>query len=414
MKQFIAMSIGLCCAIGGNGQTNTAAPPQLVQATLTRPGETPFYLQATISELSDPNDRVEVEMSWVAPDKWKRRIQSQEFSQTLIVNGDKVFEQDSSDYVPLAIEVLTSAMVSPQTVLDSYRPGDFARTKANGLTDESGKVCFSVNGKMCGMSRNGLAEFVGAAGRSLEFTDYRKFKGERVARLLIYRIDHGDSWQARINTLGELQHHDEAAFQIENPTEKPNQIRALVIQEVELRGLAQQPLEIIWPQVLEDNNTTGETSYYVSLDRSGQVREVLPLSVAIERADDSARRQILKWKFKPVLRDGVPVQAESILNFSFNTRAYGPPSPLTDEEVRKLATNIIDPIFPEGTAPSGSTFEIRIAVDEEGNIIESMASEGPHAMYQACSKAVGKWHFSPIIEDGKPRPYRATVTCRVP
>jgi hypothetical protein len=414
VRQFIAISIGLFCAIGGNGQTNTAAPPQLVQATLTRLGGTPFYLQATISELSDPNDRIEVEMSWVAPDKWKRKIQSQEFSQTLIVDGDRMFEQDSSDYLPLAIEVLTSAMVSPQTVLDSYRPGDFARTKANGLTDESGKVCFSANSRMCGMSRNGLAEFVGAAGRSLEFTDYRKFKGERVARLLIYRIDHGDSWQARINTLGELQKHDEATFQIDNPTEKPNQIRAVVVQEAELRGLAQQPLEIIWPQVLEDNNTIGQTSYYVSLDRSGQAREVLPLSVAIERADDSARRQILGWKFKPVLRNGVPVQAESILNFSFNTRAYGPPSPLTDEEVRKLATNLIDPIFPEGTAPPGSTFEILISVDQEGNIIESMAGDGPHAMYQPCSKAVGKWHFSPIIEDGKPRPYRAKVICRVP
>lgn len=414
MKQFAAILIGLCGAIAGNGQINTTAPPQLVQATLTRPGGTPFYLQATVSETSDPNDRVEVEMSWVAPDKWKRKIQSQEFSQTLIVNGDKVSEQDSSDYLPLAIEVLTSAMVSPQTVLDSYRPGDFARTKANGLADESGKVCFSANSKMCGMSRNGLAEFVGAAGRSLEFSDYRKFKGERVARLLIYRIDHGDSWQARINTLGELQKHDEAAFRVENPTEKLNQIRGTVVEEAELRSFAQQPLEIIWPQVLEDNNSTGRTSYYVSLDRSGRVREVLPLSVAIERADDSARRQILKWKFKPVLRDGVPVQAESILNFSFNTRAYGPASPLTDEEVRKLATSIVDPVFAEGTAPSGSTFEIRIAVDEEGNIIESMAGDGPHPMYQPCSQAVGKWHFSPILEEGKPRPYRARVICRAP
>jgi len=414
VKQFITILIGLGCALASNGQTNSAAPPRVVQAMLTRPGETPFYLQATISETSDPNDRIEVEMSWVAPDKWKRKIQSQEFSQTLIANGDKVFEQDSSDYLPLAIDVLTSAMVSPQSVLDSYRLGDFARTKANGLADESGKVCFSANSKMCGMSRNGLAEFVGAAGHSVEFTDYRKFKGERVARLLIYRIDHGDSWQARINTLGELQRHDEAAFQIENPTEKPGQIRAVVVPEAELRGLSQQALEIIWPQVLEDNQTTGETSYYVSLDRSGQVREVLPLSVAIERADDSARRQILKWKFKPVLRDGVPVQAESILNFSFNTRAYGPASPLTDEEVRKLATRVVDPVFADGAAPSGSTFEIRIAMDEEGTIIESMAGDGPHAMYEPCSRAVGKWHFSPIIEDGKPRPYRAKVICRVP
>jgi hypothetical protein len=49
-------------------------------------------LQAVITERGDPNEHVEVEMSWMAPDKWKRTIRSAEFSQTLIVNGDKIFE----------------------------------------------------------------------------------------------------------------------------------------------------------------------------------------------------------------------------------------------------------------------------------------------------------------------------------
>jgi len=75
--------------------------------------------------------------------------------------------------------------------------------------------------------------------------------------------------------------------------------------------------------VLEGNNTRREASYYVSVDRSGQVREILPLRISVERADDSARRQILKWKFKAVMRGGVPVQADAIRNFHFDTRAYG-------------------------------------------------------------------------------------------
>jgi hypothetical protein len=36
------------------------------------------------------------------------------------------------------------------------------------------------------------------------------------------------------------------------------------------------------------------------------------------------------------MKDGVRVQAEAILNFHFDTRAYGPAKPLTDAEVRKL------------------------------------------------------------------------------
>ena len=192
------------------------------------------------------------------------------------------------------------------------------------------------------------------------------------------------------------------------------QIRSVVVSEGDLRSNALNPMEIIWPQVLEDNQTKGDTSYYVSLDRAGNVREILPLSVAVERADDSARRQIMKWKFKPVLRDGVAVQAEAVLNFHFDTRAYGPAVPLTDTEVRQLASNIIEPVLPAGLVPSGSTSTMAVAVDIEGKIIESMALNGPRELSQACSEAIGKWQFRPILEQGNPRPYRAHITCRVP
>jgi hypothetical protein len=304
-------------------------------------------------------------------------------------------------------------MVDPKPVLEAVRPGDQVMTKANGASDESGKMCFGPNSKMCGTGRFGLTEMVHAAGRSVDFMDYQKFKDKRVARMLIYHIDPGDSLQAHINSLGEFKSYDEEKFSVADPTPKQRQLRSAILPEAELRDLAPQPMEIIWPQVLEDQRTEGETSYYVSLDRSGQVREVLPLSVAIERADDSARRQIMKWKFKPVLKDGILVQAEAVLNFHFNTRAYGPAAPLTDLEVRKLASGVVDPVFPAAVT-SGSTFTIHVAVDEEGHVIESIAGDGPRELSRPCSQAIGKWHFSPIVEDGKLRPYRAEIACRVP
>jgi len=416
MKKLISVAVSL--ALLGMGSTlafcqvDAAARP--VQATLTEAGGTPFYLQAVITERGDPSEHVDIEMSWVAPDKWRRTIKSQEFSQTLIVNGDKVFEQDSDDYIPLAIEVLASAMVDPRPIVDAVRPGDPVLTKANGKADESGRMCFDPAGRICGVSRYGLTESVRGPGRSVDFMDYREFKGKRVARLLTYRIDPGDSLQARVMTLGELNSSDEGQFSIANPTPREKQIRSVIVPETELRALALQPAEIIWPQVLEDNRTAGETSYYLSLDRSGTVREILPLSVAVERADDSARRQIVKWKFKPVVRDGVPVQAEAVLNFHFDTRAYGPAAPLTDQEVRKLASNIVEPVLPAGAVPPGSAATVAVAVDVEGKVIESIILDGPGGLGQACSQAIGKWQFSPTPEDGKPRPYRAKITCRVP
>lgn len=411
MHRFCVIGLGLLwVSVRVVGQADAGS--KIVQPVLTAEGGTPFYLQAVITERGDPNERVDIEMSWIAPNRWKRTIRSQEFSQTLIVNGEKVFEQDSDDYFPLGIHVLAGAMVDPRPVLAAVRPGDPARTKANGRSDESGRVCFSANGKMCLVNRNGLTEFVGGPGRSVEFADYQKFKRKRVARTLTYHIDPGDSLQARVMTLGELDSRNEGEFAVPNPTPKDKQIQSVVVSEPELREMALQPIEIVWPQVL-DGNTSGTTSYYLSVDRTGRVREAFPLSVAVERADDSARRQMLRWRFKPVVSDGVAVQAESVFNFHFDTRAFGPSVPLENDEVRKLASNMTEPVFPPA-AVSGTSYSLWVAVDSDGQVIETIAGDGPRELSDACHKAIAGWRFSPIMDEGKPRPYRARVTFKVP
>lgn len=407
-------AIILLCLVPGNATPTpaTSTKPGVVQATLTAPGSRPFHLKANITERGDPTSQTDVEIFWTAPDKWRRIIKSQtEFSQTLIVNGDQVFEQDSEDYFPLWSQTLVTAMVDPGAVLDAWRLGDRAVTKENGGANESGTTC-SPDKKMCFATRFGLLESVGAAGHSVDFTDYRDFHGQRVARLLTYKVDPGDSYKAEVTELKDLKNADSKLFAIDQPTSKNQRIRSVMLPEAELRGLALQPVEVIWPQVL-DGATSGKTSYYISIDRAGQVAEVLPLSIAAERADGSARRQIMKWKFKPTLQDGAPVQTEGVLNFDFNTRAYGPPAPLSDAEARKLASNIVEPLIPPGV-PSGSTFTYSVAVDETGDVIESIAGDGPPELSAPSFQAIGKWRFTPLMENGKPVPYRAQIVFRVP
>lgn len=412
---FLASSLLLFWTAGGATPTPVAPPVSaLIQPTLTVPGNLPFHLKALITERGDPTSRTEVEIFWIAPDKWRRTIQSKtEFSQTLIVNGGKVFEHDSDDYFPLWSQTLVTALVDPKPVLDALMPGDKLLTIANGGADPAGRVCLPPPSKVCFPLRYGVMESVKAAGHSVDFTDYREFHGKKVARVLIYHVDPGDDCQAQVTELNDLKKPDENLFSIA-PTNSENQrIKSVILPESELRSMALEPMEIIWPQVL-DGATTGTTTYYVSIDRSGNVAEVLPVSVAIERADGSARRQIMKWKFKPAQKDGKPIQAEGVLNFDFNTRRFGPPNPLTDKEARKLASNIVEPVFAAAMAPSGTTYSLSLAVDEEGAVIEVIAGEGPPQLFTPCYQAISKWHFSPILEDGKPRPYRAQVMFRVP
>lgn len=389
-------------------QQTSDVQPILVQPVLTDANSAPFQLKATITEGSERDPVGHVEMIWLAPDKWRRTIEAQDFSQTLIVNGEKVYEKDSDDYFPASLHALVQAMVDPRPVLNAHRPQDILLTKANGLSEESGRVCFNANSKICAFGKFGLMEEVGTPGYRVTFTDYRRFHDKRVARLINVTVGVGEALGLHVDELKDIKAPDENLFLIESPTPQAQQIRSVVFSESALQAFALSTPEIIWPQVL-DGATTGDASFYVSIDRDGNVREVLPVHTDNERSNDSARRQIMRWKFKPVSQDGLPVQAEAILNFKLNTRAWGPASPLTDSEARALASNTVEPAFPSGT-PVGTTYSMLVAIDSDGKLVEEIPAEGPAKLLKPCLDALSKWQFNPIIENGEPRPYRAKIT----
>ena len=391
-------------------QPEETSTPSIVQPTLIEPGNTPFHLKATITEKGDPDSKTLVEIYWVDEKKWRRTIQSDDFSQTLIVNGDKVSEENSEDYFPIGLQTLITAMVDPRPILNAWRPGDIALTKANGASRESGEVCYP--GGMCMRSNYGLSEFVTSAAQSMDFMDYKTFKGKRVARRLVHSMGPGDSMAAQVTELDELKHPDESLFEIRQATPEEKRIHTVVLPQAELKSQANENHDIVWPQAL-DGATTGSASFYVSVGPSGQVREVIPVSTANERTNDSACRQLMRWKFKPITKAGMPAQAESLLTFTLNTRTFGPASPLSDAEVRKLASNTIEPVIPPGL-PSGATSTYRVAIDSDGRLIEAIAGDGPPKLNSTCYQAITKWQFKPIVENGEPMPYRAEIICRVP
>ena len=69
------------------------------RSTLAEPGGTPFYLKATITDKNDPKSEFNgtVDEYWLSPTKWRRVVKLRDFSQTRIVNGDQVYEENIGD-----------------------------------------------------------------------------------------------------------------------------------------------------------------------------------------------------------------------------------------------------------------------------------------------------------------------------
>jgi hypothetical protein len=109
-------------AFAQNGQNEwiEMAAHDLQQSQLTLPESTPFHLRAEIVETTDPTSkyRGNVEEYWVTPEKWKRIVQSPEFSQTITVNGDKILEKNSGDYFPWWLNNALTAIFTPLPGVD--------------------------------------------------------------------------------------------------------------------------------------------------------------------------------------------------------------------------------------------------------------------------------------------------------
>src|SRR5437879_3863126 len=105
----LAVTVGGYSQICPQIKRSTNLPPTL--DSITSPGDAPFHLKAVIYERDDPDSKTQVELFWISPQQYRRTIKGDEFSQTLIVNGDRIFEEDSDDYFPLWSQTLVRAML---------------------------------------------------------------------------------------------------------------------------------------------------------------------------------------------------------------------------------------------------------------------------------------------------------------
>ena len=85
------------------------------RSTLAEPGGTPFYLKATITDKDDAKSEFNgtLEEYWLSPTKWRRVVKLRDFSQTRILNGDQVYEENIGDYFPVHDEMLANEIVDP-------------------------------------------------------------------------------------------------------------------------------------------------------------------------------------------------------------------------------------------------------------------------------------------------------------
>lgn len=395
-------------------------------STLTAPDTPAFHLKAVITETTNPESdyKADVEEYWVTPEKWKRTVKSPEFSQTVVVNGDKYFEQDSGEYYPQWLRELVSALFEPLPMVEQLK-----QTKSEIMAPSGGAHSIScarfeskvgaaptqnsVFSVFCFSGNPTVVDSVVTPGYSVEFKDYKGFGAKRIAHRLVSDPEPGTTIEAKVTELSPLSSPDESMFAVTDVTPPAERIQTARLPESVVKTLYEETPAIQWPTI-RAGKTLGELSLYVCADRKGKVREVWPLNSDNAALDDSAREQVMKWKFKPAAMQGIPIQVESILTFPISSKVENPIHVLTNDEVRKLATHVVEPEFRPGTAPKGTVFTLRVSVGADGTILgTSNPNNVSTTLFLAGMNAVRQWKFRPYLRDGKPDAFDAEVTFQV-
>lgn len=243
-----------------------------------------------------------------------------------------------------------------------------------------------------------------------EFKDFRNFKHKQVARQVVANPGPGIRIEARITELSELRQPYESLFSTPQSTPDNARIHSVRVREADARKLLLNSPEIAWNPV-HDGKPSGVLSMMVYVDKEGRVRETWPLDSDNPFLQAQARQEIAKWRFKPMERDGAPVQMEALLTLPFLTTVVDPIPLLADAEARKMAINKVDPTFPKTKIPKGTKFIVRAVVDEHGYVARV---ENPNqvdaGLFNGAESALAMWLFKPYKVNGKLTRFNADVT----
>ena len=396
----------------------------LEQSQLTRAGSPAFHLKAQITNSVNPASeyKAEIEEYWLSPEHWRRRIDSPAFSQTLVVDGDKIVEQNQGDYYPFWLRDLVTAIFDPLPMREQLLhlkgelelPTDSAESNSClQFSSPTGvpPVQASIPYAFCFRGKSGLVQQVITPGYKAHFDDYKPFKGRMVPRRITADLAPDATLEAKITQL-DAAVADRSLFTVDQPTPQAEQLKSTQISEVIARKIAVAAPEISWPPVRE-GKATGTLTIYISADKLGQVREVWPVASDNPELNAAAREQVQHWRFQPYV-NGVPMQMESVLTFAFNAMMGAPIPLLSNAAARKLATHIVEPTVPPGRAAKGTRFTLRIRVDEQGKLVRVQNPQNVKAVLAtAGERALKQWQFHPYLRDGRPDRFDADIVLTV-
>ena len=165
---------------------------------------------------------------------------------------------------------------------------------------------------------------------------------------------------------------------------------------------------IVLPEIPAGVVPTGKTEVLVAVNGEGRVASVVSVASTDEKVAAAMKKAISAWRFDPALSNGRPVVGLYRHAFNFAGGRYV----LSDEIWGALTRDPVEPeLLPDGLelpklprsyATATGKFNLSVAVDLTGKVVDVMASsEAEAALVEHVALAVRKWSFRPANRGGQ-------------
>jgi hypothetical protein len=420
MRQ-IRLSLGLYLSLGcstllaqfpnfsqppGERISGDAALDRALKASSLTDGGLPFHAVLDIGNAGTPYSG-KIEVWWLEGKKYKSVLTSPSFTQTRIVNGDRVMETNVGEYYPRWLENFRDVILDPLPIAGNFRnrPGVVVigpriqsclrrDDRPGGITDQMtwGIVCFTGS--------EPKLESVLTMNYSVTFEDWKPFGQKQIARTYKTSVLDYKEIIAHLSLLEELNDAKEELVAIADSTPESQQIKTEFVSTLKEESLVENVPKIDWPPVRE-GKTEGYMIVYARTDRTGQVRETSKHNSDQPGLESYGMEQALRYKFKPLIVNGVPVQIEMPLVLHFVSHLEDPLPTLRGEDLLRQISGCSAKLLT--SIPSGERMiPTHISVNEQGKL----TGEGygpkvdPGTPAVVIFGALSSCHFAPLKRNG--------------
>jgi len=286
------------------------------KSTLDQPGTHPFHLRATVApsfERDKASNRTgEIEIWWKAPGEYRRELHAPGFHQVEIVSGERLWQKNEGEYMPEWLDAVARALLHPlpsESAVMHGEPPELKKTmfgstylnweKPLPMDMQLSKQVVAVT------DATGLLFYDGGLGWGALFKDYANFHGRDVPRT----VTHGSpEVTAKVVVMEDLPTVPSGWFDASAPDSDPRPIALITVDTTDLSADLTDPAPaLVWP---DPPNTRASGVIWTDLviDRDGHIREPFRTISDNPALNDFMHDYLAGLHFKPVIRDGQPVE----------------------------------------------------------------------------------------------------------